>query len=217
MTPAERLARHAHEADRLAHDWPAWRDRPIPDGQPRAARTDGMPRSNDVSDPVLSTVIARDGMLNDEGGNLDRQARECADAALAIVLRLWRHAQGLDTQPFRPPTNASTVLVIAMIGYGLANCGRHPGRFGRDVVFATTVDRHATIVTTPATLLDAVGEYLTTLRQIIPATQAEPLAPADVPRCKVVPDCNRLAVRAMANGTLGCWTHYKHERGEMAS
>lgn len=73
MTPAETLDRHAREADRLAHDWPAWRDRPIPDGSPGAARTDGMPRSGDVPNPVLDTVIARDGMLVKDGVNLEAQ------------------------------------------------------------------------------------------------------------------------------------------------
>jgi hypothetical protein len=162
MTPAETLDKHAHEAHRLALDWPAWRDRPIPDGQPRAARTDGMPRGGDVSDPTGNTVVAREGMTMREGLNLDRQVDTIAGHLLELTL-----AMATETIGHAPATRPelSTGIRLAMSAVALTTVSQNARQF-----IGCDYDGEAQ---TPAEAFMLVGVYLARLRAIIPATKVD--------------------------------------------
>jgi hypothetical protein len=163
MTPAEQLARHAHEADRLAHDWPAWRDRPIPDGQPGAARTDGMPRArNAISDPVGETVVRRDGMMVRDGVDLGRQVDTIAGHLLELTLAMTANAIG------HAPANRSdmsTGLRLSMAAVALATV--------RDNARAWDGAEYDGASLTTDGALTFVSLYLVRLRTIIPATEVD--------------------------------------------
>ena len=161
MTPAEHLAQLSHALHLIAHDWPLWASRSLPDGF--AARTpgSGLPGgSSDISDPTGQAAIIRLALTVDEGGDLEAQALEAASHAFALSMRVWRHAQGSDAAPIPMPFGASVGLVCQMAGDALENSVRFPARFrGRPDVAGVTV----------RDVLDAIQADTVTLRQIIPA------------------------------------------------